>query len=301
MNDGNAQISVSRPAATGLSARDIAMGLAVALIWGLGYVVAKGAIAHFPPILLMAFRFTVTALALVWFAGPLRGNFRRLLALSIIGVALQYSLTFTGLKGLDASIAVLITQLEVPFLVLLGALLLREQPSARKWLGIATAFLGVALIAGQVRFTGEWTAVLMLAGGAFAWALAQILVRGIRGMGGLAVTAWVAVLATPQLFLISALFEDGQLEAILGAGINVWAAAFYLGLVVTAIGYWLWNSLILRHEVGRAAPFLLLMPLFTVAGGILILGEDPAPGRLLGGLVVLAGVAVIIFDRRRQA
>jgi O-acetylserine/cysteine efflux transporter len=277
------------------------MGLAVALIWGLGYVVAKAAIAHFPPILLMAFRFTVTALALVWFAGPLRGNFRRLLAVSVIGATIQYSLTFTGLKGLDASIAVLITQLEVPFLVLLGALVLHERPSARKWLGIAAAFLGVALIGGQVRFTGEWAAVLMLAGGALAWAVGQILVRGVRGMGGLAVTAWAALLATPQLFLMSALFEEGQLEAIRSAGLDLWAAVFYLGLVMTALGYFLWNSLILKHEVGRAAPFLLLMPLFSVAGGILLLGEDPAPGRLLGGLVVLAGVALIVFDRRERA
>jgi O-acetylserine/cysteine efflux transporter len=181
---------------------------------------------------------------------------------------------------------------------MLGALLLGEHPSVRKWIGIAVAFAGVGLIAGQVRFTGEWTSVLMLVGGAFCWALGQIMVRGIRGMSGLSVTAWAAILAAPQLFLMSALFESGQIEAIRGRGVEVWAAVLYLGLVMTALGYWLWNSLILRHEVGRAAPFLLLMPLFSVVGGIVLLGEDPDPGRLLGGLVVLAGVAVIILDRR---
>jgi O-acetylserine/cysteine efflux transporter len=35
----------------------------------MGFVVAKGAMAHFPPILLMALRFTITAIALIWFMG----------------------------------------------------------------------------------------------------------------------------------------------------------------------------------------------------------------------------------------
>ena len=49
---------------------DILMGIAVPLVWGLGVVFAKAAIEHFPPILLMALRFTLTALVLVWFVKP---------------------------------------------------------------------------------------------------------------------------------------------------------------------------------------------------------------------------------------
>ena len=43
----------------------ILMGLAVPVLWGLGIVFAKAALEHFPPILLMAFRFAVTGLTLV--------------------------------------------------------------------------------------------------------------------------------------------------------------------------------------------------------------------------------------------
>ncbi len=53
-----------------LRPQDVLMGLAVPLIWGLGVVFAKAAIEHFPPILLMALRFTLTALILVWFVEP---------------------------------------------------------------------------------------------------------------------------------------------------------------------------------------------------------------------------------------
>ncbi len=46
---------------------DIAMGVGMALTWGLDIVFSKVVITHFPPVLLMGFRFTVTALVLVCF------------------------------------------------------------------------------------------------------------------------------------------------------------------------------------------------------------------------------------------
>jgi drug/metabolite transporter (DMT)-like permease len=285
----------------GLPLRDAGLALLVALIWGMGFVVAKAGMAHFPPILLMALRFAITAAALIWFAGPLRGNLPRLALVSVVGATIQYSLTFTGVKGVGAGLAALIVQLEVPFLVILGAVLLGERPTARKWLGIGIAFAGVALIAGQLRFDGALAPVFLLIGGAFFWALGQVMVRGIKGMSGLSVTAWIAVLATPQLFVMSALFEQGQVLALQQAGLRVWASAAYLGLVMTALGYFLWNSLILRHEVGRVAPYLLLLPVFSVLGGVVFLGEAIVPMRVLGGGIVVAGVALITIDRKARA
>ena len=107
---------------------DYAMGVSVALIWGMGLVFSKAAIAHFLPVLLMAFRFSLTAMVLVWFVPMPRGQLRALFSIALISAALQYSLTFTGLKGLDAGVAALIVQLEVPFLVLVGAVALKERP-----------------------------------------------------------------------------------------------------------------------------------------------------------------------------
>lgn len=280
-----------------LSLRDMGLAVLVALVWGMGFVVAKGGMAHFPPILLMALRFSVTALALVWFAGPIGGNIRYLLLISVVGASLQYALTFSGVNGLGAGLAALVVQLEVPFLVILGAVLLGERPAMRSWLGILAAFAGVGLIAVQEEFTGSVGSILLVMGGALTWAFGQVMVRRLVGMSGLSVTAWTAVLATPQLFVLSAIFETGQVEALRSAGLDVWAAAIYLGLVMTALGYFLWNSLLVRHEVGRVAPFLLLLPVFSVIGGIVFLGEVITPSRLVGGAVVLGGVALIVFGK----
>ena len=249
------------------------MAVTVPLAWAMGLVFTKGAISDFPPILLMAFRFLLTALILVAFTPLPRGNFFNLFLIAIVGAAIQYSLTFTGLLGLEAGIAAIIVQLEVPFLVMLGALLLGEKPGLRKWFGIGIAFCGIILMTWQGKFGASLPSVGLVIGGAMAWAFGQVMVRRLKDISGLQVTAWVAVFATPQLFLMSAIFETGQIGAITRAGFEVWGAVVYMAVIMTAFGYYLWNRLIRRHDVGEVAPYLLLLPLFSVAGGAILLGE----------------------------
>jgi O-acetylserine/cysteine efflux transporter len=276
---------------------DVAMGIAVPLVWGLGVVFAKAAIEHFPPILLMALRFAVTALALVWFVKPPWRLMRPLVAIAFVSAAIQYSLTFNGLRGVDASTAALVIQLEVPFLALLGTLLLGERPGLRGWLGIAIAFAGVACIAGEPRLGAAWGSLALLAGGAFSWAVGQVMVRRLGQLDGLTMIAWVAVFAAPQLLALSLVFEDDHLAVLRNADWVVWGTVAYLGLVMTALGYCLWYTLVLRHPVSRVGPFLLLMPVFSVIGGIVLLGERLTPLVALGGGVVITGVAVILTKR----
>jgi O-acetylserine/cysteine efflux transporter len=275
---------------------DMTLGLGVALVWGLGLVFAKAAIAHFPPILLMAFRFSVTALVLVWFLKPAGGQLRILALISFISATLQYSMTFTGLAGLDASATALIVQLEIPFLVLIGAIFLKETPGWRRWIGITIAFFGVYQITGEPRIGNALWSVALVIGGGLTWAMGQAMVRHLKDISGLTVAAWVAVLAFPQLFMMSAIFETGQLHAIQSAGWIVWSAVAYLGLIMTALGYYMWYTLIRRTPVSEAAPYLLTLPLFSMAGGWFFLGEVATPQTLLGGGIILSGVALIVFE-----
>ena len=285
----------------GLRVIDYLMGVGVALAWGMGFVFAKAAIAHFPPILLMSFRFAVTALALVWFVRPPIGQLWSLAGIAVIAAAIQYSLTFTGLKGLDASVAVLVVQLEVPFLVMIGGLALGERVAARKWAGIALAFLGVILLAGEPKVAGAWISLLLVMSGAFAWAVGQAFVRRLRDIDGLTVTAWMAVFAAPQLLVMSLLFESEQMEAIRTAGWIVWTTVAYLGLVMTALGYTFWNTLVRRHPISAVAPFLLLLPVFSTIAAVIFLGEKLTAKTVLGGAVILSGLALILVEPRRRS
>ena len=277
------------------------MGLAVPLVWGLGVVFAKAAIEHFPPVLLMALRFTLTALVLVWFVKPPWRLMGQLFAIALVSAAVQYSLTFNGLRGVDASTAVLVLQLEVPILILLSAVLLKEKPGWRRWLGIAIAFTGVAFIAGEPRLGAAWDSLALLLGGAFTWALGQIMVRRLGEVGGLTMVAWVAVFAAPQLFVFSLVLEDDHLAHLAAAGWVVWGTVLYMGIVMTALGYGLWYSLVGRFPLARVGPFLLLMPVFSVLGGVTLLDESLTLRVALGGAIVIVGVAVILVRRTSAA
>ncbi len=279
-----------------VSVHHILMAVAVPLIWGMGFVFAKAALDHFPPILLMAFRFLVTALALAWFVRPPVAPLRQIALIALISATIQYSLTFTGLKDLDASTAILVIQLEVPFMVILAAVFLGERPELRKYLGILLAFAGVALIAGEPRLQNAYLPLLLVLGGAFFWAVGQVMIRGLGEVGGFTLIAWVAVLATPQLFIASLIFEDNHLELIRDANWIVWGAVIYLGLIMTALGYTIWYHLLGRHEVRTVGPFLLLLPVFSIIASAVFLGEKLTLISSIGGIIVILGVAVITVD-----
>jgi drug/metabolite transporter (DMT)-like permease len=179
--------------------------------------------------------------------------------------------------------------------------LLAEQPGLRKWIGIALAFAGVGLIAGEPRFDGAWLSMLMVVGGAFTWALGQVLVRKLKDIDGLTVTAWIAVCATPQLFVMSAIFETGHIAAIETAGLVVWGAVAYLGVIMTALGYGMWYTLLRRHPVHMVGPFLLLLPVFAGIGGVVFLGEVLTTTSLIGGAIVITGVGLITIEHQPHA
>ena len=49
--------------------------------------------------------------------------------------------------------------------------------------------------------------------------------------------------------------------------------------------------------MSQVAPFLLLLPVFAVLGGFLFLGERLSVQVMIGGAIVIGGVAFILFDR----
>lgn len=277
---------------------DLLLALSVPLIWGLGFTFAKAAVSEFPPILLMALRFAVTALALVWFVKRPPGIMARLFVIALVSAAVQYSLTFYGLKLLDASTAILVVQTEVPFCALLAALFLGERLTPKKLLGMAVAFAGVALIAGEPRLDDNWDGIFLVLGGAFTWAVGQVMIRHLGQIGGFSLIAWVAVFAAPQLMIASLVIESGHLEVMRDASWVVWSTIVYLGLVMTALGYGIWYHLLGSYEVNKVAPFLLLLPVVTVAGSVTLLGETLTVWLAAGGALVIAGVGIIVVERR---
>jgi len=272
------------------------LAMLVPASWGLGITFGKAGLAEIPPMLLMSFRFALTALALVWFVRIPRGSLVRLFLIAIVSCALQYGLTFTGLRDLDVATAVLIIHLEVPFGVLTAALLLKEKVGWRRAIGIAIAFGGLVVIHGAPSVQNNLLPVLLVMGGALTWAIGQVLIKQLGSLGGFTTIAWLAVFAAPQLFLGSLLVEDGQWEAVQNATWVGWGSVIYMGLIMTAGGYALWYHLLGLYRVNQVIPFLLLIPVASILGGMVCRAEYPSRLVLLGGAVIMIGVATIVIE-----
>jgi O-acetylserine/cysteine efflux transporter len=276
---------------------DVMLAISVAVIWGMGFIVAKAGMAHFSPILLMALRFTLTAFCLVWFFRPPPGLFKQLFWISLISAALQYSLTFNGLRGIDASTAALLVQLEVPFGLILAWLVLGDRIRPLQAAGILVAFGGAVLIIGEPRLEGNLVYAFLVIGGAFTWAVGQIMVKKLGNLGGFRLISGVAMFAAPQLYVASFLLEQNQLEQIQTASIGAWAAVAYLGLIMTALAYGLWYRLLGHYSINQVMPFLLLLPVTSVIGGIFFLDESLTTKIAIGGCLAIIGVAMITIQR----
>jgi O-acetylserine/cysteine efflux transporter len=275
---------------------DILTAVMVAAIWGFGFTLSKAALAGFPPIFLMALRFTLTAALLVWFVKPPVGLMWKVFLIALVGAGIQYSITFTGLTGINASAAIIIIQLEAPIAALLAAIFLNDIIGWRRAFGMAVAFAGVVILAGDTSVQGAWFSALLVLIGASFFAAGQVMTKALKGaVGGFQLTAWVAVFAVPQLFVTSFLVEENHWHHIQTADQIVWITILYLGFAMTALGYSLWYRLINRYSINVVMPFILLVPFSTVISAVLLLDETLSPYVLVGGLTTIAGVILIVF------
>src|SRR5690348_17697118 len=97
---------------------DIVLALIVPVLWGFGFTIAKPTIEHFPPLMLMAMTYAVTALCLCRRIPAIKTPVLTMSVLALFVATLQAGLIFYGLQGLPASTAVLLLQSSVPFSVL---------------------------------------------------------------------------------------------------------------------------------------------------------------------------------------
>ena len=282
-----------------MSFRDILIAISVPILLGFGFVIAKPAMEYFPPYLLMGMRFTIPALILVWWFPIPKGLFLDLFKVSFIGNTLQYGLTYNGLNIIDASSAVLLVQLEVPFGILIAFFLLKEIPSIKNIIGLVIAFFGVFILTGAPNLEGKYFGVLLTLSGAFTWSLGAVMAKPLsKKIGAFALMTWLAVFSGPMLILISTIVNGNPIQYILIANFNSWLTVLYLGFIMQPAAYGAWYYVLSKYPVNKVMPVLLLLPITGLITAIFLLGEDPPKQVFLGGTVIVFGVGMILFGKK---
>ena len=284
-----------------MSFRDILIAISVPILLGFGFVIAKPTMEYFPPYLLMGMRFTIPALILVWWFPMPKGLFLDLFKVSFIGSTLQYGLTYNGLNIIDASSAVLLVQLEVPFGILIAFFLLKEIPSIKNIIGLIIAFFGVFILTGAPNLEGKYFGVLLTLSGAFTWSLGAVMAKPLsKKIGAFALMTWLCVFSGPMLILISAIFDGNPIQYILSANFYSWLTVIYLGFFMQPIAYGAWYYVLSNYPVNKVMPVLLLLPMTGLITAIFLLGEEPPKQVFLGGVIIVLGVGMILFGKSKK-
>jgi O-acetylserine/cysteine efflux transporter len=285
-----------------VKALDILAALTVVVLWGVNFVAIKIGVAYIPPMLLTALRFVVVAAILAPFFRPSRTQLPGILLVSFTMGVLHFGLLFLAIKGVDAATAAIATQLSVPFSAILAAVFYADRLGWRRGLGMALAFGGVALLAGEPQ-RPDPLSIALIAVAALAWAASNILIKRLGKVDALALNGWIALFAAPQLLAISFAVEQDQLASLLNAGWTGVGSVAYTAIASSVIAYSLWYRLLARHDINQVVPFTLLGPVVGVVAGILMLGEPLTWHKVAGGILTIGGVAIIQLRqmRRRKA
>ena len=280
---------------THLAPRDLAFLVLINLIWGFNLIASKVGVGHFPPVLFTALRFTLLALLLVPFLHWHRGRMLQLLLAATLSGGLQFALLFSGLR-LTAHVGsvAIASQLGVPFTTLMSVLFLGEVIHWRRQLGIALAFAGVALIAFEPDVTASRAGFALVVASALVGSLGVVAVKRLgEAIRPLELQAWFACSGLPVLWLLTLWLEDGQRLALGSAGAREWGALAFTVAGSSLIGHTGFYWLIRRYPVSSVSPLTTLSPVFSVAFGVLLLGETLGRRLIAGGLLTLVGVTII--------
>ncbi len=198
-----------------------------------------------------------------------------------------------ALERMDSGPAALI-QASGPFMNALLAhwLLTGERLTPERSAGLGIGMIGVALLIGPNAVSGGATllAILAMLGLTLCYALANVYVRRIPKADpmrlALGQQSFSAVFATP--LAVSAV----GVAAFAPAQHHVWAV-IGLGLIATALPILLFMRLIRAAGPAKASMTGYLVPLFAIIISVTVLGETLLWRQIIGGAIVMLGVAIV--------
>jgi O-acetylserine/cysteine efflux transporter len=273
-----------------------------ATIWGINFVVIDEGIGHVPPLTFAAIRFTAVALPAVFFV---KRPAARAVDIAQVGLFMsvgQFGLLYSALHlGMPPGLASLVLQAQVILTVLIAVVQLGERPKPATMAGIAVGTVGLGVVAlGRTSATPALGLVLTL-GAALSWALGNVAARRVGSASGLSLTVWSATVVPLPLLAMSLLIDGPQQvgHAVAHLPTSALLSTAFTAYLASLVGYGIWNTLLARYPAALVAPFALLVPPVGIATAWIVQGERPGPAEVLGGVLLLAGVAVTTRSRRR--
>jgi drug/metabolite transporter (DMT)-like permease len=275
--------------------------VAMSLIWGVNYSVAKFGTTLVAPLAYNASRIVLAAVALLVIArvaggsAPTRRDAVALFLLGILGNGVYQVFFIEGLARTRAGEAALVIGASPALIALLSWMRGIERLNTRATIGIAMSMFGVGLIvlgratSGESAPDGSLLGDLLVLAGSLAWAIYTVLLMPyLSRVTGWWVSAWTMVGGAIVLAAVGGLdvmrTDWSALPAV------AWGAIAYSSLGALVIAYMFWYYGVKKLGPTRTALYGNLQPLIALLVAWLTLGERPTIWQWTGASAIVSGV-----------
>jgi len=287
--------------------KPIAALLFTVLVWGITPVFLRSLSVGLGPADALVIRYTPIALTCIlilvatggWRIA--RADWPRLLVISCIGIFIYSVASVYGFASVPAGIGGLLYATQPLFIALLAAVLLGERLTIHIIFGFLLAIAGTVLLLWKDLAAGPETqsyaiGALLLVTACAAWAFYSVPGKVLfQRYGTLSMTAMSLLIATLPMLAFA---TSGTLDTVRAMTTRHWLELAYLAGFSTFIAMFTWTYGTARVSAATSGAFLYLIPVIAVFAGALLLGEPVMLTTVLGGLLILGGVAVAQFGHR---
>ncbi|MBK1658861.1 DMT family transporter [Paracraurococcus ruber] len=287
--------------------REWAMLLALAILWGGSFFFNGVAVRELPPLTLVWLRVAVAATALLLALRLLRiamptdrRAWAAFLGMGLLNNVIPFSLIVWGQHHIASGLASILNATTPLFTVLVAHLLTRdERLTAAKAAGVAVGFAGAVGMLGPAALGGlgkDGLAQLACLAAACVYAFAGIYGRRFRRMGVAPMATAAGQISASTLMLLPAVLLIEQPSALAMPSGATWLAVLGLGLLSTAVAYWLYFAILAAAGATNLLLVTFLIPVSAILLGALVLGEILLPRHVMG--MALVGIGLACIDGR---
>lgn len=281
--------------------------LIMSAAWASGYIIIKLEEGTFPPLILVAWRASIAAVAVLGFCliarQRLKPAFARsgdLLILALFGITALWSGGAFGEEYIGPGLAsILVALVPLTTLVITALPPISKHVRGPAWLGAAIATTGLILVVGPEQILHDGSrliGVVIISGGFMSFGLYCVLTQSmLKGLNPASAAGVTLLYAAIIVWILAFIFES---PTAINPSTRSWVYMLLLGVGASAIPNLLIFVLIKRAGAVFASLYGYIMPVFGIILGMIVFGTEPAWTLYLGVPVIFVGLALV---QRTQA
>jgi len=294
-------MSEARAFTTGVTTRAHLSLLSVVVVWAGSFSVIKALLDDGVPagdIAILRYAIAAPGFAFIlWRArglpGLTRGDAARVVSAGLL-VVIGYHLSLNiGTRDTTAGIAALVVALAPGMTLVLAVALGLDRIRLGHVVALAVAFFGVAIVvvfgAGSDLSFESVKGPLIVLGAPLSFALYNVILKPLFGRHDL--LALTAATSLAGIVGLVPLVRGSTIETVVDASATEMVLLLYLGVLATFLGYILWSVGLRKLGPTRAVSYTYAISPLAVAIGAVVLDEPVTPWLVLGGALVVGGIA----------